>query len=1264
MHLSRFFARPQTVFALVLFGLLPLAWKASEAAPKQGAAHSALRAHFALRPHGTLHPHSAAGPPPTAVPLYTFTGQPDGRRAEARLIQAGDGNFYGVTEGGGNADVGEAFRMTPDGKVTQLASFGRDTTDGQYPAGPLVEGLNADGTPNGVFFGTTVQGGDSGKGTIYLLAPDAGSATGYFISYLHSFTGLNSSTGSTDGGQPQGGLTLGRKPDGTPDGYLYGITSGGGNNGRGVVFRMTTNGFVESVLHAFPTTPLGGINQGGALPQGALVQGHDASGWGKLFGITSSGGADGQGTVFSITPAGQLVTLHEFLMTTDGGFPVSGLTQGADGALYGTTLDGGGVAVGTIYRVAPDSKSSTGFTYSQIVSLNFDNAGPTDSLIQASDGKLYGTGSFGGPEYGGSVFSVGADTSSTTGYSATAVYTFTDSKTHGSYLRAGVTQGTDGDLYGVTSAGGSAAAGTIFRLNVGAPPTLKAPAPTITSAEYIVASDGSTQLVFIQGDHFVKGASVTVDGAPAQSVNFTDAQNIGDVLGHLLSAGTHTVVVTNPDGQSASATLTTLDAPVVKGATALTDANGNVFLLVTGRNFGTPGYNGNGDPAGTVVDVSDSSGSPIKAATVLIPASTPAQPGGPQQVIAALDTTGAAPGPFTVTITNFDNQSSQSQTFEVYPFDQTEYAISLDPSLFLQAYQLYIQSKGTPAPGPTSDALKGQGKSGRTSLASGAPQINPPIGYQVNPNGTATLTINGTNFVRGGKLSISNTFTGTTLDSTLQGSGQVGTQLIVIASPALPAGDHTVTVTNPDGRVSAGVVSVFPSSPTQVVLGALSFGVPVPSIAITADGIATAATGLLSQDGAGLLSQDGGGVISNDGGSLISQDGGGIREPRTRSSRAAAATNSVAVTGLVADIASDAGHTGSLGLTPQFGASRPAGLKAHALPNAPLTFLLTKHDAGPARGKGSTDLTVSLNYADGTSALLLDLRVAPGQPDVVVYQAPGVTLKPRGTTPAPQISSLTPTLTALNPTTAKAGSPDLTLAVTGTLFTAGTVVNWNGTPLATTVVSGTQATATVPAALLSAAGTAQVTVTNPAPGGGASALLPFAVTPATPLHTFPAGLKMLSVPEDYARVGLGGALSDSSHTLMVWNPVTSAYETRTDLHPGTGYWVRLSKATDLYDSGTPPTGTPFPIALQAGWNMIGDPFPSAVSFASVQVQDVIGTQGTFQQAVSGGVLSGTLYAYPAGSTQYQSVGAGGSLTPFTGYWVYAFRACTLLVPAH
>lgn len=164
------------------------------------------------------------------------------------------------------------------------------------------------------------------------------------------------------------------------------------------------------------------------------------------------------------------------------------------------------------------------------------------------------------------------------------------------------------------------------------------------------------------------------------------------------------------------------------------------------------------------------------------------------------------------------------------------------------------------------------------------------------------------------------------------------------------------------------------------------------------------------------------------------------------------------------------------------------------------------------------------------------------------------------------------------------------------------------------------------------------------------------------LHTFPAGMQMLSVTRDYRSVGLRAALSDDSHLMAVWDPVQGQYGMHTDLHPGGGYWVRFSQSTDLYDAGVPmPSDKPCAIALQSGWNMIGDPFPTAVSVAGLQVQDGGGAQSSFSQAVSSGLLGGTLYAYPTGASQYQVIGVDGSLSPFAGEWIYAYRPCTLLV---
>ena len=84
------------------------------------------------------------------------------------------------------------------------------------------------------------------------------------------------------------------------------------------------------------------------------------------------------------------------------------------------------------------------------------------------------------------------------------------------------------------------------------------------------------------------------------------------------------------------------------------------------------------------------------------------------------------------------------------------------------------------------------------------------------------------------------------------------------------------------------------------------------------------------------------------------------------------------------------------------------------------------------------------------------------------------------------INNPVPTVTSISPTCATAGGPQFTLTVNGTKFVSASTVNWNGTPLATTFVSSTQLTATVPAALIATAGTASITVVNPSPGGGSS----------------------------------------------------------------------------------------------------------------------------------------------------------------------------------
>lgn len=161
---------------------------------------------------GTIFEMTPAG---ALTVLHSFNSS-DGGRPFGGLIQARDGNFYGVTLVGGAGGVGTIFKMTPGGALTTLHSFGR--ADGSNPSGTLVQGSD------GNFYGTTQAGGVSGNctggcGTIFKMSPNGTLTT------LHSFNGL-------DGATPYAGLMQ------ASDGFFYGTTVDGGIYGYGTVFRV------------------------------------------------------------------------------------------------------------------------------------------------------------------------------------------------------------------------------------------------------------------------------------------------------------------------------------------------------------------------------------------------------------------------------------------------------------------------------------------------------------------------------------------------------------------------------------------------------------------------------------------------------------------------------------------------------------------------------------------------------------------------------------------------------------------------------------------------------------------------------------------------------------------------------------------------------------------------------------------------------------------------------------------------------------------
>jgi uncharacterized repeat protein (TIGR03803 family) len=301
------------------------------------------------------------------VPLYSFganiTGL-DGYGPASALVQGNNGNLYGTTEMGGSAypdDFGTIYEVTLGGTLYDLDAFGSDY-------GPPLAGLVLD--TNGYFYGATADYGvfqmasDGTLTTFYVLPWFPGcqntlliGADGNFYGVVGNngaygygwvfclvtnvgFANLYSFTGGADGANPGVPLIQGS------DGALYGSTPSGGASGFGTVFRLTTNG-TFSVLYSFgAVTNWDGSAQDGAQANGLLL-GND----GNFYGTTASGGYNGDGTIFRLTPGGALTTLA-FFDGTNGANPEAALVQGTDGYYYGTTANGGSNNAGTVFRMS------------------------------------------------------------------------------------------------------------------------------------------------------------------------------------------------------------------------------------------------------------------------------------------------------------------------------------------------------------------------------------------------------------------------------------------------------------------------------------------------------------------------------------------------------------------------------------------------------------------------------------------------------------------------------------------------------------------------------------------------------------------------------------------------------------------------------------------------------------------------------------------------------------------------------------------------
>ena len=350
------------------------------------------------------------GVPPFAT-LHSFLNGNDGAAPIAGLVRGSDCNFYGTTSTGGASSNGVIFQITPNGAITNLwesdaqgLSSLIQGTDGNFYGATAQGGLNGWGrifmiTPGGVFSnlydfantgdggspGGLVQGTDgnfygvtqAGNGSVFQLTP-----AGIFTT-LYDFAGGGSLAGPTSPGLIQG-----------RDGAFYGLANYGGGYSLGGVFKIAADGAFTS-LYEFTGSGDGGGTDG-STPYGGLTQGSD----GNFYGTTYYGGSDNSGTVFMITPTGSITTLWSFSGASDGKYPIAGLMQSSDGNFYGTTSAGGSGGSGTMFMITPVGDLTTLYTFTD----QNDGDYPQASIVQGCDGSLYTVVSAGGIGYNGTVF--------------------------------------------------------------------------------------------------------------------------------------------------------------------------------------------------------------------------------------------------------------------------------------------------------------------------------------------------------------------------------------------------------------------------------------------------------------------------------------------------------------------------------------------------------------------------------------------------------------------------------------------------------------------------------------------------------------------------------------------------------------------------------------------------------------------------------------------------------------------------------------------
>jgi uncharacterized repeat protein (TIGR03803 family) len=392
----------------------------------------------------------------TFTVLHSFAVT-DGAKPFAGVTMDAAGNLYGTTEYGGvlSCDEGGLAGCGVVYKLRQIRSNWILSVLYEFPGQngflPTSPGNITIG-PNGLPYGTELQGGAEFSGTVFELLPSPMVATSvnspWLYHVVHTF-----GTGN-DGGYPSQ-ITFDRA------GNIFGATSLGGDVGDGIVYELSPAGgdWMETILYSF----LGGSDGDGP---GSITL--DEAG--NIYGTTTSGGNQqchnnvGCGTVYELTRSGSGWTktiLHVFQEATEGGDPGPAVLDSA-GNLFGLTGEGASGNGGTIWELSPSNGSWT-FT------VLYTFPGPTQNFagpfrpVMDSTGALYGVNNWGGANNFGSVYKL-APSQGNWMYTDLHDFGSLPNQGDGCYPRGPVALDAAGNIYGAAQSCGEFDNGDVFEV--------------------------------------------------------------------------------------------------------------------------------------------------------------------------------------------------------------------------------------------------------------------------------------------------------------------------------------------------------------------------------------------------------------------------------------------------------------------------------------------------------------------------------------------------------------------------------------------------------------------------------------------------------------------------------------------------------------------------------------------------------------------------------------------------------------------------------